>query len=255
MLARSGLAAALVVAVGCGRGAATPSTPTAVTSTSTSSTSTSTSTTTTSVAVESPPVLSVTIVDLSGSYDAATSRLASLDCTFRFGSDINDRWCFGVFGRSISAGRVSPSYDYKVTAGATVRAATAGIVSRIEAETNPLYPGEFEIETRAAAGGTYQVIYDHVRNVTVVLGSPVTPGMTLGIAGIHTSNAAVWGRVELQVNRITQTSPTIVSVSLCPRAFGTAAFNADHDKALAAHNAANPAFAALSVCAMESVSP
>lgn len=202
---------------------------------------------------EAPPTLAVSIVDLSGAYDAATGRLGSLDCTFRFATDPNDRWCFGVFGKSVSGSRVSPSYDYKVAASATVRAVAAGVVTRLEAETNPLYPGEFEVETRSVAGGTYQVIYDHVRNVAVAMGSVVTPGMPLGIAGIHTSNAATWGRVELQINRITQRSPSITTVAVCPRAFGTAAFNAEQEKALAAHNVANPAFAAAAVCAADSV--
>jgi len=74
------------------------------------------------------------------------------------------------------------------------------------------------------------------------MGSTVAPGMVLGTAGIHTSNAATWGR-----------SPTIVTVSQCPRAFGTEPFNADQEKALAAHNAANLAFAASSVCVAETV--
>lgn len=202
--------------------------------------------------LEAPPVVSVSIVDLSGTYDPATGRLGSLNCTYKFATDPNDRWCFGSFGSSHGAS-LSPSYDYKVAAGTPVRAATAGVVTRIEAETNPLYPGEFEIETRNVAGATYLVIYDHVKNLTVAMGSTVAPGMVLGTSGIHTSNAATWGRVELQINKITQQSPTIQTVSVCPRAFGTDSFNADQEKALAAHNAANPAFAASSVCVAETV--
>ena len=193
-------------------------------------------------------MLSVSIVDLAGTYDPATGRLGGLNCTFKLATDPNDRWCFGSFGSSRGASR-SPSYDYKVAAGTPVRAAAAGVVTRIEADTNPLYPGEFEIETRNVAGGTCLVIYDHVKNLTVAMGSTVAPAMVLGTAGIHTSNAATWGRVELQINRTTQQS----SVSQGPRAFGTESFNADQEKALAAHNAANPAFAASSVCLAETV--
>ena len=203
-------------------------------------------------AVETPPVLSVPIVDLSGTYDPAASRLGSLHCRFKFATDPNDRWCFRSFG-SITTGRMSPSYDYKVAAGTVVRAAAAGVVTRIEAETNPLYPGEFEIEARTSADGAYFVIYDHIRSLTVALGSSLVPGRVLGTAGIHTSDAATWGRVELQIARITQRSPTIVTVSSCPRAFGDASFNTLHDAALAAHNTANPAFAAGSVCVAETV--
>ena len=97
------------------------------------------------------------------------------------------------------------------------------------------------------------MIYDHVRSLTVALGSSLGPGRVLGTAGIHTSDAATWGRVELQIARITQRSPTIVTVSSCPRAFGDASFNTLHDAALAAHNTANPAFAAGSVCVAETV--
>ncbi|MGE0041460.1 MAG: fibronectin type III domain-containing protein [Vicinamibacterales bacterium] len=194
-----------------------------------------------------PPVLSVAIVDLDGSYDPGTGRLGALDCTYRFGSDPSDRWCFHAFGSSAS-GHLSPSYDYKVAAGTMVRAATAGVVTRVDAETNPLYPGEFEVETRPSAGSSYLVIYDHVRGLAVSVGSTVAPGDALGVAGIHTSDPSIWGRVELQVNRITQRSPVIQSTPLCPRTFGTTAFNARHDAALAAHNAANPAFADVGVC-------
>mgnify|MGYP002629899091 CR=1 FL=1 len=139
---------------------------------------------------ESPPVLSTSIVDLSGAYNPATGRLGALLCTFRFAADSNDRWCFGAFGGTFAGGKASPSYDYKVAAGT---------------------------------------------------------------AGIHTSDAATWGRVELQIARITQRSPVILTLSVCPRAFGTAGFNAVHDVALAAHNAANPAFASASVCVADTV--
>ena len=196
--------------------------------------------------IPDPPVLSVPIVDLQGAYDPATGRLGSLLCTFKFPTDPNDRWCFHAFGSSTVPGKRSPSYDYKTVAGAMVVAATAGTVTRIDAESNPLYPGEFEIETRANA--SYLVIYDHVKNVTVGLGSIVSPGSPHGTVGIHTSGPTVWGRVELQVNRITQLQPTIQSVAVCPRDYGTPSFNGRNDAALAAHNGANPAFAASSTC-------
>lgn len=198
-------------------------------------------------------MLSVTIVDLSGTYDSNTRRLGSLNCNFVFPSDPNDRWCFNAFGSSLG-GKRSPSYDYKVAAGATVRAAAAGIVRRIDAETNPLYPGEFEIETRSSQSGTYLVIYDHVRSLKVALGSTVEAGTELGTAGIHTSNKDVYGRVELQVNRVTDAA-TGRSEAVCPRGFGTTAFNDANAAALAAHNNANPAFAAASACLADVIQP
>ena len=209
---------------------------------------------TVSLATDPPPVLSVTIVDLSGTYDPSTRRLGAMNCTFGFANDPNDRWCFNAFG-SATPGKQSPSFDYKVAAGATVFAAAPGTVFRLEAETNPLYPNEFEIETRSASDASYSVIYDHVKSVTVGVGSTVQPGMTLGTAGIHTTNPGVWGRVELQINRITQRTPTIRLVSLCPRQFGTDRFNQLHDAALAAHNSANPQYAWASVCLTDTLGP
>ena len=79
--------------------------------------------------------------------------------------------------------------------------------------------------------------------------------MVLGRAGIHATNPSVWGRVELQINRITQRTPVIRSVSLCPRAFGTERFNQLNDAALAAHNSANAPFAAASVCLADTLGP
>lgn len=193
---------------------------------------------------ETPPVLSVTIVDLTGAYDPTTRRLGSLNCNFKFPEDPNDRWCFNAFGLARN-GRMSPTNDYKVAAGATVLAATAGLVTRVELDENAaLYPGEYEIETRPNQASEYLVIYDHVRNVSVALGSTVAPGAVLGIAGIHTTDAGVYGRVELHVKRGTQ--------NICARTLGTPAFNQLNESALAAHNDANPAFAYASVCLVES---
>lgn len=191
-----------------------------------------------------PPVLSVTIVDLSGAYDPSTRRLGSLNCNFKFPDDPNDRWCFNAFGLSRN-GRMSPTNDYKVAAGATVSAATAGVVTRIELDENAtLYPGEYEIETRPAQSSEYLVMYDHVRNLLVAVGSTVAPGTVLGVAGIHTTDREVYGRVELHVKRGTR--------NLCARTLGTSAFNQLNDAALAAHNSANPAFAYASVCLTDS---
>jgi len=195
---------------------------------------------------DTPPVLSVSIVDLSGTFDAASARLGALLCTSKFPTDPNDRWCFGAFGGG--AMKTGVSLDYKVAAGSTVRAATAGTVAEIEADANPLYPGEFEVRTRSSPTSTYLVIYDHIRDPRVSLGSTVVAGQTLGIAGIHTSGPAIWGRVELQINRYPDVPDRRGGESLCPQMFGTEAFRREQEAALAAHNAANPAFAAAAVC-------
>lgn len=204
---------------------------------------------------EAPPVLSVSIIDLAGSYDPATRRLGALNCNFVFPDDPNDRWCFNAFGSSAVPGKQVPSFDYKVAAGATVSAATAGTVMRVDRETNALYPDEFEIETRASRDSSYLIIYDHVKNLRVGTGSVVEAGTVLGTAGIHTSNPNVFGRIELQINRVTERTPIQKSVPICARTLGTERFNQLNDAALAAHNSANPASAAASVCVADTVQP
>lgn len=206
-------------------------------------------------ASETPPALSVSIVDLSGSYDPATKRLGALLCTFTFGADPNDRWCFNAFASTAVPNKQGVSYDYKTVAGAAVFAATAGTVFRIDADTSANYPNEFEIETRSAVDGSYLVIYDHVKNLAVGVGTMVQPGAVLGTVGIHTTNPSVWGRAELQINKVTQRSPRIQSIAVCPRALGTDRFNQLNDAALAAHNNANAPFASASVCVADQLGP
>lgn len=256
----AGLALCLAACGGSsGGGPTTPtvaSTPTTTTTTTPPATATPTPPPTVpEPPADTPPVLSVTIVDLSGSYDPRTRRLGALNCNFVFANDQNDRFCFNAFAvRFPNRPSASPSYDYKVAAGSTVFAATAGTVTRVEAETNPLYPDEFEIETRATTTTAYVVIYDHVKNLRVGRGDTVTPGTVLGTAGIQTSDRNTFGRVELQINRILDRT-NMRSESLCPRTFGTAAFNQLNDAARAAHNDANPAFAHASVCLADTVQP
>ena len=200
---------------------------------------------------ETPPVLSVPIVDLSGTYDPASKRLGALNCNFLFATDPSDRFCFNAFGRSVVPGKVGVSFDYKVAAGSEVRAATAGTVMEIEAETNPLYPDEFEIRTQSSDNSAYLVIYDHVKNLRVSVGSAVSPGTVLGTAGVHGPNSpasrTTFGRVELQINH-TLDPRTRRSEIVCPSQFGTTSFNQANDTALAAHNAANPAYTSASLC-------
>ena len=205
---------------------------------------------------ETPPVLSVSIVDLSGTYDPTTKRLGALNCNFLFASDPSDRFCFNAFGRSVIPGKVGVSFDYKVAAGSEVRAATAGTVAEIEAETNPLYPDEFEIRTKSSENSAYLIIYDHVKNLRVSIGTVVSPGTVLGTTGVHGPNSSAsrttFGRVELQINHILD-SRTRRSEIVCPSQFGTPSFTQANDAALAAHNAANPAYSSASLCLADSL--
>jgi hypothetical protein len=151
--------------------------------------------------------------------------------------------------------KVVPTFDYKVAAGSAVFAATSGTVISIAAHLDePELPGEFQFETRSSSGAQYQVLYDHVRTPVVAVGSVVAPGSLLGIAGVHRSNPAQ-GRVELQINHITQVRPTIVNVAVCPKNFGTPQFNQLNEAALAAHNSGNPGYGSPAVCVANQVSP
>jgi len=201
-------------------------------------------------------VLSTTIVDLTGTYNPSTKRLGALDCNFTFADTPEDRWCFNVFGNSNFPNHAVPSFDYKVAANSPVFAAVAGVVIGItDHPDQPFLPGEFQIETRTQAGATYQVLYDHVRNVAVTVGQSVAAGTRLGIAGVHNASSGAQGRVELQINQILTVQPRITVVAICPRNFGTTKFNQLNDAALAAHNAANPMYAGSSVCAADRVNP
>lgn len=68
------------------------------------------------------------------------------------------------------------------------------------------------------------IIYDHVLDPALSVGSRVEPGTRLGRVGIWTPTQ---GRVELQINRGN-------NLSICPRDLGTPEFNAAHDAALRA---------------------
>lgn len=194
------------------------------------------------------------IVDLSGGYNPATRRLGALDCNYRFPDDPNDRWCFNSFGAQPFPDKTLVSFDYKVAAGAEVRAATAGIVVAIELDERPqFYPGEFEIRTQSSPNSGYLVIYDHVRNPRVTLGSVVSPGDLLGIAGIHRGDPTLFGRVEIQVNFYPNPRDRRRPTHICPAVLGTDAFNQAQRAALAAHNAANPSFARPSICVVETI--
>jgi len=212
-----------------------------------SSTATSTPT-----AVEAPPVLSRPIVDLGGTFDAGTARLGALHCAFTFPNDPNDRWCFNAFGSTAVPGKRGVSLDYKVAAGASVYAATAGTVVAVEEDRDPRYAGEFEVRTQPG-GGAFLVIYDHVRQPGVAVGATVAAGQVLGSAGRHTGDPARFGRVELQVNHYPDILDRRRSEAWCPQSLGTAAFRAANEAALAAHNAANPVFAASAVCLQDKI--
>jgi PKD repeat protein len=102
-----------------------------------------------------------------------------------------------------------------------VRAVTAGqVVNRF---FNP-NEGDYEIHTRAS-GSPYLLVYDHVLEPLVNIGTIVAPGTVLGKIGHRGSTQ---GRTEIQVNR--DGSPVL---AFCPTFFGTPEFRRAHEDALA----------------------
>lgn len=102
-----------------------------------------------------------------------------------------------------------------------VSAVTAGTV--VNRFFNP-NEGDFEMHTRAA-GSPYLVIYDHIRDPLVDVGSIVSPGTILGKIGFRGSTQ---GRVEIQVNR----EPGSPVLAFCPTFFGTPEFRRAHEEAI-----------------------
>lgn len=160
---------------------------------------------------ETPPVLSVTVVDLTGPYVPATQRFGDV----RFEAPV-----LVPFGADLG-GKLSPAIEYITIPFAPVRACTAGSVSAVELN---LGQGDFEVRI---AHGAWLLIYDHVLNVSVAVGDAVVAGDALGEAGNWSPTGR---RVELQLNDPSE-------VSRCPLEFATADFVARHEALRDAANA------------------
>ena len=150
---------------------------------------------------ETPPILSVPFVDVSKTV------------------------LFISFGEVLSKNQENPAYEIHVNSNdAIVFSASAGVIERISsnAEESPGYPSQddFEIFVRPFKNSIYLIIYDHVRNLlpNIIVGAKLTPGDVLGNVGLM-GNV---GRIELQINKHLDNHQEI---SLCPKQFGTDAFN------------------------------
>jgi hypothetical protein len=105
--------------------------------------------------------------------------------------------------------------------------------------------GPMDFEIRIAQGDRWLVIYDHVLDVTVLVGDVVEAGDALGTSGTWSMTA---GRTELQVN------DEDAGVARCPLDFGTTEFNQLHEGLRAAVDAS--AFGPLpSLCLVGTVVP
>ncbi len=165
---------------------------------------------------DSPPVLSVSPIDLTGPYNAVENRYG--DVTFAH------RDAIIPFGGALGPGRLSMSYEYYTIPAAPVRACCDSVVTWMFQNEGLL---DYEIYTRRSEGATWAIQYDHVLNPTVSEGDRLTAGQVMGESGEWSSTIR---RFELAV-----IDPT--GLAICPSDFGTTDFNAQHDAILAAMNA------------------
>jgi hypothetical protein len=141
---------------------------------------------------ETPPVLSVTPVDIS----SVTSMIA--------------------FGADLSLVQKNPAFEYIVNnSSGEVRSVCKGYIEDIRLNDN--FP-DYEVWIKMSSNSAYRIIYDHVLNLNISKGDKVNPGDILGIVG--TGN-----RTELQINK---TGTNNEELSYCPFDFGTSEFIDQH---------------------------
>jgi hypothetical protein len=136
---------------------------------------------------ETPPVLSVTPVDIS----TVTSFIA--------------------FGADLSAEQKNPAFEYYVNnSSVLVRSSCSGYVEDVRLNDN--FP-DYEVWIRPASNSAWRLIYDHVLDLTISKGDNIEAGDDMGIVGIN-------NRTELQINKISNNT----ELSYCPFNFGNADF-------------------------------
>ena len=141
---------------------------------------------------ETPPVLSVTPVDIS----SVTSIIA--------------------FGADLTSQQKNPAFEYIVNNSAVqVRAVCKGYIEDVRLNDN--FP-DYEVWIKMSSNSVYRIIYDHILNLNVSKGDNVDPGDILGVVG--TGN-----RTELQINKIDNNNKEL---SYCPFDFGTDLFIQQH---------------------------
>lgn len=141
---------------------------------------------------ETPPVLSVTPVDIS-----------SIISIIAFGADL-------------SSVQKNPAFEYIVNnSSGQVRSVCKGYIEEIRLNDN--FP-DYEVWIRISSNSVYRIIYDHVLNLNISKDDKVNPGDNLGIVGTGS-------RTELQINKIGTNNE---EVSYCPFDFGTSEFIQQH---------------------------
>ncbi len=173
-------------------------------------------------AVNIPPILSVTPIDISGPYFPSDSSYGDMKFIFPV---------LTPFGLQLEQFQYSPGFEYFTKIDAPVRVVTRGIIEAIVA--NPQLEGDWEVHVTSLPGANYTIIYDHVLNVNFLEGTPVEAGETLGTAGFWNDDM---GRTVLQVNLYSDNQTR----ALCPLEFGDSTFLAQHKQLLSEYNARFP---------------
>jgi len=140
---------------------------------------------------ETPPVLSVTPVDI--------STVVSVI----------------VFGADLSVSQKNPAFEYSVNNSAVqVRSVCKGYIDDIRLNDN--FP-DYEVWVKTSSNSVWKIIYDHILDTEISKGDPVNAGDILGVVG--TGN-----RTELQINKEASNK----ELSYCPFDFGTSEFIQQH---------------------------
>ncbi len=188
---------------------------------------------------ETPPLFTVTPVDLEGTYDPDTHRLGALWC---IDSDPFYGWCFDAFGiepmLSSHAPIKNPTLNYRVEIDAPVRAVVAGTVMAMEPKTEPWDgPNAWGVAVQTSADSAFIVEYDHLKDPTVEVGSTMEAGDVIGVAGQYIENDSSMIELGLHYHK-TATDGT--ATNRCPALYGSDEFNARNEAALAAAQDAFP---------------
>ena len=141
---------------------------------------------------ETPPVLSVTPVDIS----YVTSIIA--------------------FGADLTLTQKNPAFEYIVNSSeVNVRSVCKGYIEEIRLNDNF---NDYEVWVKTSSNSIFRIIYDHVLNLNISKNNIVNPGDVLGVVGEG-------NRTELQINK---TNGGNGDLSYCPFDFATSDFIQQH---------------------------
>ncbi len=169
----------------------------------------------TDISDTTPPVFSVTLVDIP---TAAENALSATDPEFvmiGFGKDLE--W------DETKPDRPNVALEYYTwDATAEVRAPCDLYLNKIM--DNEVGVGDFELELRTSASSAYFIYIDHVRDLRFAEGAFIAQGQVIGLSGVSPAY-----RSELQVNFLELTDDhRYHTIHYCPLNFGTEEFIKSH---------------------------